>query len=547
MESGQCHVSYLNSQMHVCFLVFCITDEMRYDLKATLKEKYTSIFEGLAKQGCPTLLNNIFTELHITEVGNASINTQHEVRQIGKMVPTQSKEPDVINCREIFDIYMKHHRFLLMTGVAGTGKSVCVQKFILDWAEGEDHQDMYFVFPIPFCELNSLKSENYSLIQLIHHFFQEMKALDTICSIDGYKVLFIFDGLDECELPLKFNQNEMWCSQTSPTAMDRLLTNLFSGNICPSAYIWVITRPAAAKRIYVNCVHRVAEVRGFNDAQKEEYFKKTISDQKLVNQIITHLQSERSLYIMCHLPLFCWTVSDILQGMFCTSNGGIPNTTEIFTQFLLIQLNTTTKKYHRKELREMYEEEREFIMKLGQQALQMLEQDKLVLSEEQWGQTGICLNKAAVYSGLCTEILKEVFVLYREKMYCFVHLYIQEYLAALYVFLSFKNHSRNVLEKQLKFPRMSKPSLFDLHKCAVDRVLQYTNGHFDMFLSFLLGLSLGSNQERLRGIVLKVEGGTHLEKTARYIKNKMKENHSKERLQHLAHCLTEIQSLHFTA
>ncbi|XP_061104307.1 nucleotide-binding oligomerization domain-containing protein 2-like [Conger conger] len=526
----------------------CKRHEMQYDLKASLKEKYSLIFEGLEKHGSPTLLDDIFTELHITAAGNARINTEHELRQIGKMVPTESKEPNLINCRELFQTsggYREHLRFLMLKGIAGAGKSVCVQRFILDWAKGEGDQGMYFVFPIPFQELNCLASEQYSLIELIHLFFPEMKKLDTFCALDGYKVLFIFDGLDECELPLRFSQNEMWCSQTSPTSMDRLLTNLFKGNIYPCAHIWVTSRPAATKRIHTHCIHRVAELRGFNDAQKEEYFKKTINDQTLANKIITHLQSEKSLSIMCHLPLFCWTVSDMLQKTFRAASEEIPNVTEIFTQFLLVQLNTTRSKYHRKEQRE-YEEERDFLMILGKQALQMLEQSLLVLSEEQWGQTGIGLDKAAVHSGFCTEIIKETYALYRDRMYCFVHLYIQEYLAALYVFLCFKNQSRNILDSG-KISRMFKTSLTDVHKSAVDRALQCANGHFHMFLRFLLGMSLGSNVERLEGIVTKVGGGTHLEKTAQYIKSKLRENHSEEKLKHLRRCLTDILPLHSTA
>ncbi|XP_035288743.1 NLR family CARD domain-containing protein 3-like isoform X2 [Anguilla anguilla] len=531
----------------------CKRNEMQYELKASMKKKYTFISEGLAKQDNSTLLNSIYTDLVITDAGNGSINTEHEVKQIGKMVETKSEEFQ-IKCRDLFTSlggYMKHHRFLLMKGMAGTGKSVCVQKFILDWAEGEGHQDMYFVFPIPFNELNSLKSEEYSLIQLIHHFFPEMKELDTISCLDDYKVLFIFDGLDECELPLNFYHNEMWCNINTPTSMDMLLTNLFKGNLLPSAYIWIISRPAAARRISNDCVHRVAEVQGFNDAQKEEYFKKTINDQALANRIITHLQSERSLYIMCHLPMFCWTASDMLQNVFCTSSGEIPKTvTEMFTRFLLIQLNTKQQKYHKKEF--VIVEGREFLTKLGKLAFQMLEQDKLILNEEQWEQTGICHREAVVYYGLCTELFKEQYALYREKMYCFMHLYIQEYLAALYVFMCCRNHNKNVLEKQAgsTFSRIFKTSLLDVLKSAVDRTLQCPNGNFDMFLRFLLGLSLESNQERLRGIV-KVEGGTHLrntsEKTAQYIRKKMKENHSEERLNNLAHCLTEIQPLHSTA
>ncbi|KAJ8412604.1 hypothetical protein AAFF_G00129400 [Aldrovandia affinis] len=456
----------------------CKRHEVQYELKASLRKKYTCIFEGLAKQGCSTLFNKIYAELCVTMGKTGGVNTEHE-------------------------------------------------------------------------ELNLMKAGKYSLMQLLHSFFPEMRELETIESNDDCKVLIICDGLDECQLPLDFQHNGSWCDVKDPTSLDMLLTNLIKGNLLSSALRWIISRPAATNRIPPDYVLAVAEVEGFNDAQKEEYFKKRISDQNLANRVVTHLQSTRSLHIMCRIPMFCWTASDVLQRAFLTADGETPKAlTEIFTHFLFIQLNNKDRKYHGKELSQMCEEEKEFLMKVGKLAFQMLENNQVIVKAEQWKASGIGLQEGVVHSGLCVELFKEVFVMYHEKVYCFMHLYMQEYLAALYTFLSFKNSNRNVLDQPFptKVSRLlKKPNLFDLHKSAVDMALRSQNGHLDMFLRFLLGLSIESNQNLLRGIVTQVEGHEYLDKTVQYIRKKMRENHSAERRNNLTHCLVELQPYPSTA
>ncbi|XP_036381185.1 protein NLRC3-like [Megalops cyprinoides] len=535
----------------VKYLQFTVKkNEARYDLKANLKRKYTYIYEGVANQGSSALFNSIFTELFITMGGNAGINTEHEVMEIGPLVKKRSKEVTVLKCSDLFNLsagHQKHQRSLLMKGMAGMGKTTCVQKFILDWAEGRDHQDIYFVFPLPFEDLNVIEGVRYSLIQLLHYFFPETKELETIESDDDCQVLIICDGLDECRLPLNFQKNECWCDVTMPTTLDVLLTNLFRGNLLTSGYTWVTSRPSAASRLPPDCVHQLVEVRGFKDPEKEEYFRKRFSDQDLADKIITHIKSSRSLDIMCHIPMFCWTASDMLGRAYREAGNEEINTTltQMFTHFLLVQLDTKVRRYYGKELSHMHEPEREFLTKLGKLAFRQLEKGQMITNEEEWRESGLNLKETVVHSGLCTELFKEVYVMYHEKVYCFMHLSIQEYLAALYVILSFKNNSRNVLDQPLrtKVSRLFKEtSMFDLHKSAVDQALQSQNGHLDLFLRFLLGLSLHSNQGLLRGIILETGSGTqNFEKTAQYIRKKMKECHSAERCNNLARCLDELQ------
>ncbi|XP_048048379.1 NLR family CARD domain-containing protein 3-like [Megalobrama amblycephala] len=514
--------------------------------RSNLRRMFQCLNEGTAAQGNTTLLNEIYTELYITESESGEINNEHEVRQIETQSRRAATEDTPIKCNDIFRPLPgqdKPIRTVLTKGVAGIGKTVSVQKFILDWAEGEENQDVQLIFPLPFRELNLMKNKTLSLSGLLHVFFPETKEMEI--SSDEYKVLFIFDGLDECRLSLNFKSKVKLCNISESASVDVLLMNLIVGNLLPSALIWITSRPAAADLVPSECVHRLTEVRGFNDPQKEEYFRKRISDQSLANTIITHLKSSRSLHIMCHIPMFCWISATVLEKMLSEAERReIPKTlTQMYTHFLIIQTNIKHEKDYEKKVKD-----EDMILKLGKLAFQQLVKGNLIFYEEDLKECGIDVTEASVYSGLCTQIFREELGLYQGKVFCFVHLSLQEHLAALYTHINCTNENRNVFEQITKPSLLSKilnqkkyHSLSELHQTAVDKTLQSKNGHLDLFLRFLLGLSLESNQTLLREL-LTVTGSCsyNKEKTVQYIKQMIRENHSSERSINLFHCLNEL-------
>ncbi|XP_064843296.1 NLR family CARD domain-containing protein 3-like isoform X3 [Oncorhynchus masou masou] len=519
------------------------------EIKSNLKKKFQCVFEGIAKQGNPTLLNKIYTELYITEGGTGEVNNEHELRQIETTTRKQARPETAIKCNDIFKPLTgqdKHIRTVLTKGVAGIGKTVSVQKFILDWAEGKANQDVQFVFSFPFRELNLMKGENLTFIELLNHFSMETKQ-SRISNYDKYKVIFIFDGLDECRLPLDFQKNKICWDVTESTSVDVLLTNLIKGNLLPSALLWITTRPAAANKIPSGCVDQVTEVRGFNDPQKEEYFRKRFSDEDLASRIISHIKTSRSLHIMCHIPVFCWISATVLEHMLSTDKREeMPKTlTEMYTHLVAFHTKQKNEKYLGKEETGPHWN-KESILSLGKLAFQQLVKGNLIFYEEDLKESGIDVNEASVYSGLCTQLFKEECGLYQDKVYCFVHLSIQEFLAAVYVFLSFINNNENVMDKpQAKSIIFSllfndNPE-FTVYRSAVDKALQSETGNLDLFLRFLLGLSLESNQKHLRGLLTKTRSCSQShEETVKYIKEKIRENPSPERSINLFHCLNEL-------
>uniref|UniRef100_A0A8C2DFT4 NACHT domain-containing protein n=1 Tax=Cyprinus carpio TaxID=7962 RepID=A0A8C2DFT4_CYPCA len=519
-----------------------LSHEVLNTFRSNLKKKFECLYEGTATQGNPTLLNEIYTELYITESESGEISNEHEVRQIETQSRRAATEDTQIKCSDIFRALPgqeKPIRTVLTKGVAGIGKTVSVQKLILDWAEGKENQDVQLIFPLPFREINLMKDKTLSLSDLLQLFFPETKEIDIFS--DKYKLLFIFDGLDECRLSLDFPSDVRLCDVSESVSVDVLLTNLIVGNLLPSALIWITSRPAAADLVPSECVHRVTEVRGFNDPQKEEYFRKRISDQSLADRIISHLKSSRSLFIMCHIPVFCWISAAVLEKMLSRAESGeIPKTlTQMYTHFLILQTNIKHEKDYEKKVTD-----EDMILKLGKVAFQQLVKGNLIFYEEDLRECGIDVTEASVYSGLCTQIFREELGLYQGKVFCFVHLSIQEHLAALYVHLSCTNHNRNMFDQSL----WSKVkgwfqfvSLSVLHQRAVDEALQSKNGHLDLFLRFLLGLSVESHQVLLQGLMKQTRSSSDSsEETVNYIKMKIRIIDSTEKSINLFHCLNEL-------
>ncbi|XP_056440389.1 NACHT, LRR and PYD domains-containing protein 3-like isoform X3 [Gadus chalcogrammus] len=526
----------------------------QHKLKSHLKKNFQCVFEGIAKAGGQRPLNEIYTELFITERGGGEVNKEHEVRLIEKASRKQANEETSIRCEDIFrplPAQDKPIRTIMTTGVAGIGKTVLTQKFTLDWAEGKANHDIDFTFLLTFKELNLLKGKEFCLVELLHQFSVETKESETY-RYDIDRVVFILDGLDECRLPLDFQNNPICTDVTEPTSVDVLLTNIIRGALLPSARIWITTRPGAANQIPAQCVDRVTEVRGFNDPQKEEYFRKRFREGTLASTIISHVKKSRSLHIMCHIPVFCWITATVLEDFFKTSQRGeeMPKTvTQLYSHFLRVQSIQGDRKYHGRAETDPHwsSESREIIVSLGKLAFNQLEKGQLIFYEADLADCGIDIRAASVYSGVFNQIECGLF---QDRVFCFVHLSIQEFLAALYVFLSYINAGVNLLSEEQ--PTSREAELLLLYQSAVDKALQSENGHLDLFLRFLLGLSLETNQMLLQGLlgprgstrkVLPGQTGRRSQsntKIVHYIKEKIGGDLSQERSINLFHCLNEL-------
>ncbi|XP_042255449.1 NLR family CARD domain-containing protein 3-like [Thunnus maccoyii] len=607
--------------------------EILYRYKISLRRRCQHVTEGTDEveseneRAERTLLDRIYTELYITERQSKEVNTQHEVWQLetaSKMTPYDTP----IKYHDIFNALPEQRRYIrvvLMNGVAGVGKTLSVQKFTLDWAEGLENQDVSLVILLSFRELNLIKDEKYSLLMLIHDFHPTLQKV-TAEKLADCKVLFIFDGLDESRLLLDFKTRNVVSDVTQKSSVNVLLTNLFKGNLLPLALIWITSRPAAANQFPRTCVDRVTEVRGFTDSQKEEYFRRRFSDEELSSRIISHIKTSRSLHIMCHIPVFCWITATILEHMLTTDQRGeLPMTlTDLYSHFLLVQTKRKKHKYdegYETNPQELTEADREVLLKLGRLAFEHLAKGNIIFYQKDLERCGLGVTEASVLSGVCTEIFKRESVIFKKTVYCFVHLSVQEFLAAVYMYHCYTNSNTEVLEdflgKEYKHResklqsslqktsanfrnndsydpsldaadmgkdykrRKSKqksflktitacfrkndrcdddddvdvdvdddeddrddshyPSLDVFLMGAMEKSIRSENGHLDLFVRFLHGLSLESNQRLLGGLLGQTENSPEI---IQRVINSLKEMNiykiSPDRSINILHCLMEM-------
>ena len=515
------HIGHANKSNVPIFV-----DEVRFELRQSLKSKYGDIQVDLGTQGEKKPFHDIFTDLHMTTVLDNGPNIEHEYRNIEKL-NSHHKAEQPISSKDIFSSKLleeKCVKALLMTGMAGTGKSMVVQKFILDWAEERSHQHISFLFPLPFRELNTFKGSEISMLQLLNQLYPETKRLKDICAVGGH-VLFVLDGLDEYDQELDFQTTEIWCDFKEATSFYVSLVNLLRGNLFFNGLLWVTSRPLKAHCMPSEGVHHVMEVRGFTDDQKVEYFKRRFTDPVHADRVMDYVNSCKTLHIMCHLPLFCSVLSQVLERRLTGQRGDLPQSiTPIYTQLLLQLLS----KRRSRALAQSPSQERGFLVSLGKTAWLALNQGQVKISEAHLkAGGGVAIDEAVVNSGLCTEFTVKQFVMYTEKVHCFIHSTVQEYMAALYVFLEFRNQGMSVFNEssKRKLPQDLRMISKQVYSSALEQTLLCEDGTLNIFLRFLFGMALKSNVELLKPFISSTESWPSVvQDTAALIRKKMSEN-----------------------
>ncbi|XP_031169805.2 NLR family CARD domain-containing protein 3-like isoform X2 [Sander lucioperca] len=485
------------------------------NLKETMEKQYTVAYEGHSDQ--QTSLESTYTTLYVIAGESGNPHAEHEFRHLKRKLERRSFTNSVHLC----EIFKRSHgqekppRTVLTKGIAGIGKSFSVQKFILDWAEERANQDIDFVFNLAFRELN-LSTENKSLIELLTDYHPVLHDQKDSEDFTKARVIVILDGLDESRLPLDF-ENKPVTSVSEVTSVGNLLVNLIQGNLLPDAKLWITSRPAAANQIPAEFVDMVTEIRGFSDPQKEEYFRRRFSnDLSLADRIISHIHSSQSLDVMCQIPIFCWISAVLFQEIFGgDEKAETPQTlTEMMAHFLFVQTKRRSRKYEKKteqNQERLLMTHKEFLLKLGKLAFVQLQENNLIFYDEDLEDCGIDIREASVYSGFCSAVFREEKVFSQRKIFFFVHLTIQEFFAALFVYDCFTNKNTKELGNFLDL-KDKEHTLLDLLKMTVDKVLEKKNSHLDFFLRFLLGLMVEPNRRVLQGLLTSPDPGQDTQK-----------------------------------
>ncbi|XP_061125356.1 NACHT, LRR and PYD domains-containing protein 3-like isoform X4 [Syngnathus typhle] len=519
--------------------------EFKRELQENLRAMYWKAPEGNTERSRQEALESVYTKLHVSRGVTGHPDKQHEVLQMEMCGQDEEEEESIEPC-DIFKSEMPL-RTMVTVGFAGIGKTFLVRKFVLDWANGTTNTDVDFIFPLPFRELNLEEGKSFSLAELIQHFMCESKAaIEMLQDIlvrmqdlgkrtyqsSSVKILFVLDGFDECHLKLDLSdERKERLDVTRAYPVEVLLAHLIKGNLLPCARLWITTRPQAARDIPARLVDGRTEVKGFSRSQRLDYFRKRFPDDE--EDVIKHIQKSHSILIMCHMPIFCCLTATLLRD-YLEHKKELPETlTEMYTEFLLYHLGRSEERGGQKSTA--------YVKALAKMAFQGLIKKQQIFDESDLRESGLDAPQVAKHSGVFTEIFEEVPPLtkyQRGKMFQFIHLSIQEYLAALYVMMSLFQDNKNVLGE---LPLHSEQTpLVQVHEAAIHKASE-SEGNLDLFIRFLVGLSLQCNQELMGELLKAPKNFSHSNaETVRLIEQQIDKNSPEENI-NLFHCLKELK------
>ncbi|XP_074052972.1 NLR family CARD domain-containing protein 3 isoform X2 [Macrotis lagotis] len=295
----------------------------------------------LSEKAVPERLTNLLlveglTDLQLKEHDFTQIEVTRGQRRVSKTVPLE----------RLFLPLSKVSippRISVTVGGAGIGKTMLVSQYVSMWVRGEISKDFSLVLPLNFWELNLY--EKLSAERFIRSVFPHFGETGPACLGSG-QVLLILDGLDEFKVPLDFSNTVACTDPKKEIPVDNLITNIIRGNLFPEVSVWVTSRPTAAGQIPGGLVDRMTEIRGFNEGEIKSYLKHMFPDSHdLPGKILSQIQANKALYLMCTVPSFCWLCGTVLgylirNGLGCQTSELTPPRTlsEIYAWYFKIAL-----------------------------------------------------------------------------------------------------------------------------------------------------------------------------------------------------------------
>lgn len=382
-------------------------------------------------------------------------------------------------------------RISITIGVAGVGKTTLVRSFVHLWARGQVGKDFSLVLPLTFRDINT--HEKLSADRLLRSVFPHAGEAG-LASVALSKVLLILDGLDECKTPLDFSNTVACTDPKKEIQVDHLITNIIRGNLFPEVSVWITSRPGAAGQIPGGLVDRMTEIRGFSEEEIKTCLEQMFpEDPILTGWVLSQVQADRTLYLMCTIPAFCRLAGAAL-GHLHRKRPGSPDAElwpprtlcELYAWYFRMALGGEGQEKAKASPRieQLAHSGRKLVGTLGRLAFHGLVRKKYVFYEPDLKVLGVDLT--LLQTALCGRFLQREETLASAAAYCFTHLSLQEFVAAAYYCSASKRAIFDLFtEGSVSWPRLGFLTHF---RSAAQRAMQAEDGRLDVFLRFLSGL-----------------------------------------------------------
>ncbi|XP_042368406.1 NACHT, LRR and PYD domains-containing protein 3-like isoform X2 [Plectropomus leopardus] len=358
---------------------------------------------------------------------------------------------------------------VLVSGVAGIGKTILVQKMLFDFGANRDHLAFDFIIHMTFRDLNLINKPINFRDLVLRKNRHLAKELDNILANDN-KLLIILDGFDEFRHYRSCDVDTFVTEPDEDAEVVEVFGSLMQGELLPNASVMLTSRPAAINHIPVGCIDRFVLIAGFSWAEVQDFFSRYFQDSAIAERMFAVVSGNELMLTLCYIPAFCYIVCCILKESKDLCGESPKTMTDIYVQYLVALLRSHTQA--RAEMSRQGQSEggihqlSDIVLKLGRLAFQklMVHQTLFYSSDQDVAALDGCslvstfLDKTVAQEPGCTE-----------EVYSFAHLTVQEFFAAVYCAVT--DHP-----------------LPDALQDTANPGEGSDNGHLDLFSRFLSGI-----------------------------------------------------------
>ena len=397
-------------------------------------------------------IDDIYVHLKIQE-GRAYYDFTGDRQAQLKIYPKPDVHPsELVRPEKIID---SRHKNVLVVGRPGIGKTILSTRLLRDWASDRafneaQNEEIYFdvALLLKFRRFNS-ESIPLNLRELLSR-SETVECLDDevweYINSNTQKVLLIFDGLDEftanSEIGPEDHSDRYRNTKVEKMPLHALYNKIASGKLLNGAAVITTARPDAVKYVTHLNFDRAVEILGFSSEKVERYvYKFTGNDKEAGKTIWQHISSHINLFSLCYIPMNCFILCHVLLEILNHSNSAAQNLptklTEIYSIFIKIffftrnrddeysHCKTKLDMYIRTKFDELRPENKKVFKPLGEIAFNGIKESRLIFgSSEVKG-----LENCGLLHQLPDKPGARPFQP-REEQFCFLHLTIQEFLAA---------------------------------------------------------------------------------------------------------------------